>query len=171
MPAAKAPIKIVEAEEADIERIGRLAARIWNEYYPDIISTAQISYMLDLMYSPLAIKKQMAERQNFYLVISDGQDIGFFSLSDQKRVYILHKLYIDTPSHHRGLGSRVMKEITALTAGAGIKLTVNRQNYKAINFYFKNGFVIDQVADFDIGQGFIMNDFIMIRPPQYAGEH
>jgi ribosomal protein S18 acetylase RimI-like enzyme len=40
-------------------------------------------------------------------------------------------------------------------------LTVNRQNFKAINFYFKNGFVIDEVADFEIGNGFVMNDFVM----------
>jgi RimJ/RimL family protein N-acetyltransferase len=42
-----------------------------------------------------------------------------------------------------------------------IRLQVNRQNYQAINFYFKIGFVIDKVADFDIGDGYFMNDFIM----------
>jgi hypothetical protein len=42
-------------------------------------------------------------------------------------------------------------------------LTVNRKNYKAINFYFKNGFTIKEIADFDIGNGFFMNDFIMIK--------
>ena len=36
------------------------------------------------------------------------------------------------------------------------------QNYKSINFYFKNGFVIERVADFDIGNNFVMNDFVMI---------
>ena len=41
------------------------------------------------------------------------------------------------------------------------KLTVNRQNFKSINFYFKNGFTIESVADFDIGNGYVMNDFIM----------
>jgi hypothetical protein len=35
-------------------------------------------------------------------------------------------------------------------------------NYKAINFYFKNGFTIEKVADFDIGDGYFMNDFVMI---------
>jgi ribosomal protein S18 acetylase RimI-like enzyme len=44
-----------------------------------------------------------------------------------------------------------------------IRLTVNRQNYKSINFYFKNGFKIERVEDFDIGSGFWMNDFIMIK--------
>ena len=43
-----------------------------------------------------------------------------------------------------------------------IRLQVNRQNFKAINFYFKAGFKIEKVADFDIGDGYFMNDFIMI---------
>ena len=43
-----------------------------------------------------------------------------------------------------------------------LRLTVNRQNYKSINFYFKNGFVIEKTADFDIGSGYFMNDFVMV---------
>ena len=39
---------------------------------------------------------------------------------------------------------------------------VNRMNYKAVNFYFKSGFTIEKVADFDIGDGYFMNDFVMI---------
>jgi len=44
-----------------------------------------------------------------------------------------------------------------------IRLQVNRKNYKAINFYFKNGFTIESVGDFDIGGGYYMNDFVMIK--------
>jgi ribosomal protein S18 acetylase RimI-like enzyme len=43
-----------------------------------------------------------------------------------------------------------------------IRLTVNRQNFKSINFYFKLGFKIEKVADFDIGNGYFMNDFVML---------
>jgi ribosomal protein S18 acetylase RimI-like enzyme len=42
-----------------------------------------------------------------------------------------------------------------------LRLQVNRQNVVAINFYFKAGFVIEKSADFDIGDGYFMNDFIM----------
>jgi ribosomal protein S18 acetylase RimI-like enzyme len=44
-----------------------------------------------------------------------------------------------------------------------LRLQVNRQNYKAINFYFRNGFIIESIADFDIGDGYFMNDFIMLK--------
>jgi len=44
-----------------------------------------------------------------------------------------------------------------------LRLQVNRQNYKAVNFYFKMGFIIESVGDFDIGGGYFMNDFVMVR--------
>ena len=44
-----------------------------------------------------------------------------------------------------------------------IRLTVNRKNHIAINYYFKNGFMIEEVKDFDIGDGYEMNDFVMLK--------
>jgi ribosomal protein S18 acetylase RimI-like enzyme len=44
-----------------------------------------------------------------------------------------------------------------------ITLSVNRQNFKSINFYFKNGFKIKSVEDFDIGNDYEMNDFVMVK--------
>jgi hypothetical protein len=44
-----------------------------------------------------------------------------------------------------------------------LKLTVNRKNFKAINFYFKNGYIIESVEDFDIGESYLMNDFVMVK--------
>ena len=53
-------------------------------------------------------------------------------------------------------------ELLKLLKPEELRLTVNRQNFKSINFYFKNGFKIEQVADFDIGNGYVMNDFVMV---------
>ena len=44
-----------------------------------------------------------------------------------------------------------------------VRLHVNRQNFKAVNFYFKNNFVIEGVKDTSIGHDYYMNDFVMIR--------
>jgi hypothetical protein len=35
-------------------------------------------------------------------------------------------------------------------------------NVASINFYFKNGFKIEKWADFEIGNGYEMNDYIML---------
>ena len=65
----------------------------------------------------------------------------------------------------KGIGTKLLNHILQTLKNAKtIELTVNRQNYKAINFYFKNGFVIKEVADFDIGNNYFMNDFVMEKP-------
>lgn len=57
-----------------------------------------------------------------------------------------------------------MTELESRYAGIQtMKLTVNRRNIKAINFYFSRGFRIDHAADFDIGSGYFMNDFVMVK--------
>jgi ribosomal protein S18 acetylase RimI-like enzyme len=71
--------------------------------------------------------------------------------------------------HRKSVGTAVMQEIeneiniTEKVKNYKIKLTVNRQNFKAINFYFKNGFTIESVEDFDIGESYLMNDFVMVK--------
>ena len=59
------------------------------------------------------------------------------------------------------MGTITLNELTNLLKPKTYTLTVNRQNYKSINFYFKNGFIINEIADFDIGNGYVMNDFVM----------
>ena len=43
---SEAPIRITALTAADIDAVCALAAEIWRAYYPAIISTAQIEYML-----------------------------------------------------------------------------------------------------------------------------
>jgi ribosomal protein S18 acetylase RimI-like enzyme len=62
----------------------------------------------------------------------------------------------------KGIGTEILEELKKIIQPKKIRLTVNRNNFKSINFYFKNGFRIDSVAQFDIGEGYIMDDFIMV---------
>jgi len=75
----------------------------------------------------------------------------------------LHKFYIDQQKSNSGIGTNVLNLLIQQINSKSLTLTVNRQNFKSINFYFKNGFKIDRVEDFDIGDGYEMNDFVMVR--------
>lgn len=158
-------MEIKIATDKDIPTIAALAERIWNDYYPDIISKEQISYMLEKMYSPSALKQQMGEGQQFFLMLEEDEANGYMSYSKQEDDnYFLHKFYINTGRHRKGAGTFFFKEVIGSIPNIKcIRLTVNRQNFKAINFYFKNGFRIEEVKDFDIGNGYVMNDFVMRR--------
>jgi GNAT superfamily N-acetyltransferase len=82
--------------------------------------------------------------------------------SEERKSYFINKFYILQDTAAKGIGSEVFSKIIKLLDASEIKLTCNRKNYKSINFYFKNGFKIDHVADFDIGNGFVMNDFVFV---------
>jgi ribosomal protein S18 acetylase RimI-like enzyme len=149
----------------DAPLIAELADRIWKEHYISIITMEQIEYMLKKMYSKESILQQMNEAQNYTLIMDEGKAIGYVSMStkDEKH-YFLHKLYVHTNKQRQGIGTVLMDYILKTNPYAKrIELTVNRKNYKAINFYFKNGFFINRVEDFDIGNGYFMNDFVMIK--------
>jgi ribosomal protein S18 acetylase RimI-like enzyme len=147
----------------DAELIAQLADKIWRKHYIDIITIEQIEYMLMNMYSSESLKKQMIEGQEFTIVFDEGVACGYISISSKdKEHFFLHKFYIDTKKHRSGIGTELFAYVlTAMKSYKSIELTVNRQNYKAINFYFKNGFRIKEIADFDIGNGYFMNDFVM----------
>jgi ribosomal protein S18 acetylase RimI-like enzyme len=97
-------------------------------------------------------------------VLNDERETGFISISTRdNRDFFLHKFYILQENQNIGLGTEVFKKLfEELYKPETIRLTVNRQNYKSINFYFKLGFKIEKVAEFDIGDGYFMNDFVMV---------
>ena len=157
-------LQLSTAGEKDISTIQVLAREIWNDHYPTIIGQEQVDYMLERMYSASSMLKQMHDGQAFYLVFNDEKPIGFAAVENKSSgQYFLNKCYIKTAAQRSGVGAFVIHAILEkYTDCSELRLQVNRQNYKAINFYFKMGFVIEQVADFDIGDGYFMNDFIML---------
>jgi ribosomal protein S18 acetylase RimI-like enzyme len=157
-------VKLKPAGYKDLDAISKLAKVTWNQHYPSIISQAQIDYMLGLMYSTESLTEQMKEKgHQFYLINSGYSTVGFISVTPEKNnEWFLNKFYIDQELASRGIGSRSFEELKKILSPKKITLTVNRQNFKTINFYFKTGFKIARVADFDIGNGYVMNDFVMV---------
>ncbi|MCC6691187.1 MAG: GNAT family N-acetyltransferase [Bacteroidia bacterium] len=158
-------LQFKKAESSDTSAISLLAQSIWKKYYPSIISLNQINYMLDKMYTPEAIQHQIKEGQEFTLVYANKKLCGYLAMSvKNKKKFFLNKFYVDADLHGKGIGKHLFDYvITQLKNPTSIELTVNRKNIKAINFYFKLGFTINRVADFDIGNGFFMNDFVMLK--------
>ena len=156
-------INLVKADVNDIPVITKLAHDIWHDYYPDIITIDQIDYMLNKMYSKESLTEQITVKNDvFYLIHINHEPQGFISINHLgEGNYFLGKFYILQTNAAKGKGTRAFKQLLSILQPNSITLTVNRQNYKSINFYFKNGFIIERVADFDIGNNYVMNDFVM----------
>lgn len=157
-------MQVREAQLSEIPIIHALARKIWTDHYPSIISMEQIKYMLEKMYSEGALNQQMNDGHRFFILADEKTDLGYLSVSQtEEGNYFLHKFYIDTQHHRKGLGNFFFDSVfNSIPNLKTIRLTVNRTNLKAINFYFKKGFIIEEVKDFDIGNNYFMNDFVML---------
>ena len=154
------------ADLDDINSIGFLAQQIWPETYGNTLSPDQMKYMLNLMYSPNSLRRQMVDEQHqFLLVEQDEEPIGFasWSASSEPGVYKLHKLYFLPSRQGKGLGRTLLQlifENIRAEGAAKLRLNVKRDN-KALQFYERMGFVIIEEVNIDIGQGYFMRDYVM----------
>jgi ribosomal protein S18 acetylase RimI-like enzyme len=155
-----------KANIENISLIAQLAEKIWREHYPSIISEAQIEFMLKDRYSKEAIEKDMARGEGYFVAYDKDKAVAYASIELKGDYYYLHKFYVDVSKHRSGIGKNFFDYLLKqIDSSKPIRLQVNRLNFKAVNFYFKAGFVIESVGDFDIGGGFFMNDFVMLRNP------
>ena len=79
----------------------------------------------------------------------------------------LDKIYVDPARQRLGLGGRLMALVSqrALAQGCNtLILAVNKRNERAIAAYRKYGFVVRDAVRVDIGNDFVMDDFIMALP-------
>jgi diamine N-acetyltransferase len=155
---------IRKATADDIPLIRELVYKVWPQTYVSILSQEQIDYMLDKMYSSRSLQKQMDAGSHFVLVYGGNEPVGFAAYFEKTPLVVkLDKIYILLSQQGRGTGrfviDHIIDEIKQKGATA-LQLQVNRYN-KAKHFYEKMGFVVIEEKDFDIGQGFFMNDYVM----------
>lgn len=158
-------LAVTKATTADIPLIRQLTFAIWPQTYSHMISQQQIDYMLEMMYSPAVLQKQIEEDGcTFIIVYEDGEPVAFASFNEtEPTVWKLNKIYILPTQQGKGTGKFIIHYIAdeiKMKAAKSLQLQVNRQN-KAKDFYEKLGFKIIKTADFDIGNGYFMNDYVM----------
>jgi len=159
-------MKIAVASKEQLPIIQELAAKIWPVAYGNIISSGQIDYMLNMMYSIPSLEKQLQNNNIFLLAEEDNRFIGFASYElnfDKSNKTKIHKLYVLPERQCKGIGRQLIDYITHIALenqNQSLHLTVNKNN-KATNFYLKNGFEVVEEVVFDIGNGFVMDDYIM----------
>jgi len=122
------------------------------------------------MYSPEAIAEQIEQTNHVFLMaVSDtGETVGYvsFEVNYKPEITKIHKLYLLPQTQGQGIGRLLINEVAqrALAAGnTALGLNVNRQN-RAVQFYERMDFSIIASEDIDIGNGFLMQDFIMQKP-------
>ncbi len=158
-------INFAKVTAENVALIQPLAQSIWQVTYKTIITAEQMDYMLNMMYSVQKINEEIERGYIWELATVDQQLIGYldYVLQQDNRVF-LSKIYLNTQVQSRGFGQELLKRVVDYAKSNKAKsvyLTVNKNNAKAISFYERHGFKQVGVARFDIGSGYIMDDFIM----------
>jgi ribosomal protein S18 acetylase RimI-like enzyme len=164
-------ILLTRARKTEITEIAQVAEKTWHVTYPGIITNEQITFMLARFYAAEVLSAVFENENHYFFCIKEAGEntlIGFLHfLKTAENAFHLQKFYILPEFQQGGLGKKAFFEaVNEMNVGKNsleIRLNVNRCNFKAINFYFKIGFTIEEVKDIDIGKGFFMNDFIMLR--------
>lgn len=165
MAHAKSDIHHVTSDE-QIEQVISLAREIWTEHYTSIIGIEQVNYMLDKFQSNSVIKQQIDEGLHYFLLGNDIP-IGYLALKVESPDLFVSKIYLLASFRNQGYGKLLMQ----FTENFGqennctqLKLTVNKYNLTTIQAYKKLGFTQKREVVFDIGNGYIMDDYEMVKP-------
>ncbi|MBR3628266.1 MAG: GNAT family N-acetyltransferase, partial [Elusimicrobia bacterium] len=134
------------------------------EAFTNIITLSQIEYMVEKFQSFNALYEAINKNNyKYYLIKSDNIIMGYTGLHEEKGKLFLSKLYILKKYRGKQVASRTFEFIENLAKQKNLKsvwLTVNRNNNHAIEVYKHKGFVITRTQVADIGNGFVMDDFI-----------
>ncbi len=156
-------MQIINVKPTDIAELASLANTVWHEFFPIILTTDQIDYMVDKYQSIKAITAQLADGYNYYF-LDDGKRLGYFGIKVDVDGLFLSKLYLLKSSRGHGYTKDVMHFLETYAKEYTIEriwLTVNKYNEHSINVYEHYGFVKIAAVVTDIGSGYVMDDYIM----------
>lgn len=148
----------------EIKDLAAMADEIWHEYFVCILSNEQIDYMVNKFQSYKAMKEQISNHYEYYIINIDNEDVGYFCIKEEDNAMFLSKLYLKKIHRGKGYASKTIKHLkneAVVRDLSKIWLTVNKYNEHTIKVYKNKGFKITKEQVADIGQGYVMDDYIM----------
>ena len=144
--------------------LSEFAGNVFIDYYKDLIGMDQAVYMTDLFLSKEAIGELMDRGAVFVLAMDDEKPIGFCEYVKEDKRLFLSKLYAEKAHRGKGIGKQLFLNCLQFAKDNSLKsiyLTVNKYNTPSYEIYLHLGFkVVDAVVN-DIGNGYVMDDYIM----------
>lgn len=169
-----ADVALAPVAEPDFPVLRELATTIWRRHYAAIIPPAQIEFMLGGRLSDEALRGQSTAIDRWIeLLRVSGTPVGYCSseLSDGCTgrgvpAVKLGQLYVRDTHRGLGLGRFMLGHVERRARDFGrqeVWLQVNKRNTGAIGFYESQGYANVRAAVFDIGAGFVMDDYLMAK--------
>jgi ribosomal protein S18 acetylase RimI-like enzyme len=161
--------------EPDFAVVRELAGTIWRQHYAAIISAAQIEHMLAGRFSDEALWEHVQAADRWLELLRVGEKpVGYcgYELAGMDgdgstpAGMKLGQLYVLKSHRGFGIGGFMLGHVEARARELGRRafwLQVNKKNAAAIRFYRSAGFEVIREAVFEIGGGFVMDDYVMAK--------
>lgn len=173
---APADVTLDPLQATDFGLLAELASGIWRTHYTPIIGADQVEYMLRGRYTPERLEAYLGADDRWLRILRvKGEPAGYcsYALGPAATEMKLQELYLQDSSRGKGLGGFLLRHVEAEARRHGrhtLWLTVNRHNEGSIEFYRRAGFTVREEKRFDIGGGFVMDDYVMEKPLQEPGK-
>lgn len=134
-----------QAAKDDIMLIHELALQAFPATYRDLLSQEQMDFMMDWMYSPANLEKQMEEGHVYFIASHQGEDCGYLSVQPEgPGVFHLQKIYVLPGFQGLHIGSYLFRQAVSYIRSIHpepclMRLNVNRYNTRAVEFYRAHG--------------------------------
>ncbi|MBQ2981460.1 MAG: GNAT family N-acetyltransferase [Lachnospiraceae bacterium] len=154
------------SNDEQLNILAGVANEVWHEFFPCILSDEQIDYMVDKFQSYPAMKKQMEDGYEYYFIKDNDEICGYMGIHEETEdnKMFLSKLYLKKAHRGKGYAGQTLKELFKMSRERGLNmvwLTVNKHNEHTIEVYEHMGFAKARTQVADIGNGFVMDDYIM----------
>lgn len=156
-------IRLLVKKELSLVR--EIVYKTWPDTYGKILSEEQIEYMLEKFHNLPYLEKSMDNGHLYFILIHDNIPLGFLGIQPhaEPEALKIHKLYVLPESQGKRVGAQLIEKAEEEARKLGMKrifLNVNRFN-NAVTFYEAMGMKVLKEEDVDIGNGYLMEDFVM----------
>ena len=156
-------IEFAQTEEqfAVIEGVAR---KIVPAFYGAYFAVETAEYLVESGHTAGALAAQAQRGSRHFLIVCEGEAVGYFSLSVDGTTMLLSHFYVLSTWRGKGLGKMAMAFIESTARGWGvsrIELFVLRKNVGAVGVYVRSGFVVAEEVLTRLGNGVVLEDYVM----------
>ena len=164
-----ATVRFQTITAAELGTLRTFAGEVFAAHFSTLLPAAQIEHMITRQFVPDVVRAELARGVRWeWLRGSDDGPFGFLSCGPRDGPgYPLRKVYLAAEVRGLGLGRLMVERVLEHAERAGaevVRLTVNRRNAGPVAVYRRLGFRVVDEVDVPIGEGFVMDDFVMERP-------
>lgn len=156
-----------KANSKDISHIREIASAVLPAAFSGVLTTEQIDFMFDRLYSQEAMQHDFATGQHYTIACCDGVDCGYGSYIRQgPDLYLMPKIYLMNAYKGKGLGralfQELLKQIKEEHPGpCSVELTLNSHN-PSMGFYTKMGMQKVRESGMDLEDFYLSQDVLSI---------